>query len=58
LELYDLLADIGETRNVAVEHPEVVALLEDLADGMRLQLGDSLRGLEGTAVRPAGQSSQ
>ncbi|MCC6695441.1 MAG: arylsulfatase [Candidatus Hydrogenedentes bacterium] len=29
LELYDLLSDIGEARNVSAEHPEVVARFQD-----------------------------
>jgi arylsulfatase A-like enzyme len=28
LELYDLKSDIGEQRNVAAEHPDVVAKME------------------------------
>lgn len=31
LELYDLKADVGETRDVAAEHPDVVARLDALA---------------------------
>jgi arylsulfatase len=30
MELYDLVADVGETKNVAGEHPEVVAKLEEI----------------------------
>jgi len=29
LELYDLAADPGETREIAARHPEVVARVED-----------------------------
>src|SRR5690606_27084342 len=32
LALYNLESDIGETKNVAAEHPEVVARLQKLAD--------------------------
>ena len=32
LELYDLDEDIGETRNVATEHPEIVHKIEDIMD--------------------------
>ena len=42
LELYDLVADVGETRDVADEHPRVVARLQALADAMRADLGDDL----------------
>ena len=40
LELYDLDADIGETADVAAEHPDVVARLTALADEARAELGD------------------
>jgi arylsulfatase A len=55
LELYDLETDIGERTNVADEHPDIVALLTRLADGMRTQLGDRLNQVPGTAIRPAGR---
>jgi arylsulfatase len=38
--LYDLDSDIRETRNVAAEHPEVLAQLRQLAHGARMELGD------------------
>ena len=53
LELYDLDSDVGETRNLASERPEVVARLQGLADAMRASLGDRLRRRAGTEVRPA-----
>ena len=55
IELYDLENDESETKNVADEHPEVVEKIKELADGMRLRLGDSLRDLEGNETREAGQ---
>jgi arylsulfatase A-like enzyme len=42
LELYDLVNDIGETRDVASDHPEVVKRLQELADEIRRDLGDNL----------------
>jgi len=47
--LYDLDADIGETTDVAVAHPEVVADLKALAVAMQQDLGP-----KGPARRPAG----
>jgi hypothetical protein len=32
VQLYDLAADIGETRNVQAEHPEIVARLTGLLE--------------------------
>lgn len=53
LSLFDLEADIGETTNVASEHPDVVRRLSRLADAMRKELGDKEQ--KGAGVRPAGQ---
>ncbi len=38
--LVDLEADLGETTNVAAQHPDVVKQLLDLAESMREDLGD------------------
>jgi len=38
-ELYDLVADIGETKNVAEAHPEIVARLSRLIDGFLQESG-------------------
>ncbi|MGB5428179.1 hypothetical protein [Eudoraea sp.] len=54
IELYDLSMDLGETSNVAVENPEVVEKIKQLADTMRKKLGDSLKEMNGTENRPAG----
>ncbi len=40
LELYNLDTDIGEQRNVAKQHPEVIDRLRALADAARKELGD------------------
>jgi arylsulfatase A-like enzyme len=55
LALYNLESDIGETRNVAAENPEVVARLRQHAERIRADLGDSRTRQEGNGVRPAGQ---
>ena len=54
LALYDLEKDVGETTNVADQHPEVVKRLQALADKMRTELGDSATKQEGKGVRPPG----
>lgn len=52
-ELYDLDADIAESRNVAASNPDVLARLLALADTARRDLGDSLTKQKGSGVRPA-----
>ena len=55
IELYDLQNDVGETTNIATEHPEIVARLMKHAETARAALGDTLTGSEGSEVRPAGK---
>ncbi len=55
LELFDLENDIGESRNVAAEYPDVVARLTALADRQRSLLGDRLSGFEGSDTRKPGR---
>jgi arylsulfatase A len=54
LELYDLQADPGESKDEAGQYPEVVKQLSALADSKRQQLGDSLTEVKGTENRPHG----
>jgi arylsulfatase A-like enzyme len=56
--LYDLKNDLGETKNVAAEHPEIVARLEKEAEKARAALGDKLTGRKGSEVRPAGKAKE
>ncbi len=55
LELYDLQNDIGETTDVAAQHPEIVARLEKHAELARAALGDTLTKRQGSEIRPHGQ---
>lgn len=55
LSLYDLSRDPGETVNVAAERPDVVKRMLRMIDIGRRELGDSLTGVKGTSVRPAGK---
>lgn len=50
--LFDLQTDIGETKNLAMQHPEIVARLMKLADSAKLDLGDGK--VNGKNQRPAG----
>jgi arylsulfatase len=54
-ELYDLQADVGETRNVSAAHPDVVEQLQALAGLARKDLGDSLTRRVGSGTRPPGR---
>jgi arylsulfatase A-like enzyme len=54
-ELYDLVADIGETTDVASAHPEIVERLLAVAEKARDDLGDSLTGRKGRGQRPPGR---
>jgi arylsulfatase A len=47
--------DIGEQHNVADEHPDVVKRLEQLAEDMRQDLGDSARKMDGAGRRAPGR---
>ena len=50
-ELYDLQNDIGETKNVIADHPDIVKQLETFAEKMRDDLGDALINRQGNGVR-------
>jgi arylsulfatase A-like enzyme len=55
LSLFHLDDDVGEARNVASAHPEVVARLQALAETARADLGDSAQKRKGTGVREVGR---
>jgi arylsulfatase A len=47
LSLFDLESDIGETRDVKEQHPEVLARMQQLAEAMRKDLGDGKKAAPG-----------
>jgi arylsulfatase A len=51
LSLFNLREDIGETKNVADQHPDVVRRIEALADRARGELGDSTTKQTGSGFR-------
>ncbi|MEO6243944.1 MAG: arylsulfatase, partial [Opitutaceae bacterium] len=53
--LYDLRADIGESRDLAATHPEEVRRLLALAETFREDLGDSLTKRTGKGTREPGR---
>ncbi len=55
LALYDLHDDVGETTDVAADHPEVVARLQAAAQRLREDLGDTLTKTPARGARPAGR---
>lgn len=55
LELFNLRLDEGESKNVADQHPEVVAQLRRLAEKARTDLGDNLTRRRATNIRPSGK---
>jgi arylsulfatase len=55
LELYNLDADIGEAKNIADKHPDVVRRLQAFGDQIRIELGDTLTGKKGSGNRAPGK---
>jgi arylsulfatase A-like enzyme len=58
LALYDLVEDIGESKNVANEHGDIVRMLSSLADEARKDLGDQLTKQTGKGVREPGRAKE
>jgi len=56
IQLYDLENDIGEKKDVSAQNQDAVKRLQQLADIMRKDLGDSITNITGKNVRPAGSS--
>ena len=54
-QLFDLRADIGETKDVAAQHPEEVKRLLAFAEKCREDLGDSLTERKGKGTREPGR---
>ena len=55
LELYNLDDDLGETKNVADEHPDVVQRLQAYAEQARADMGDALTKRVGKNQREPGR---
>ena len=53
-ELYDLDTDLGETKNLAAVHPDIVERLMTHVEAARADLGDALTKRPGKNRRPAG----
>ena len=51
LSLFDLDADISESKNVADQNPDIVKKLQILGDKIREELGDSLTNKKGSNLR-------
>lgn len=56
IELYDVVNDESESKNVVEENPEVVQKIKLLANDIRYRLGDSLLEIEGAETREAGKN--
>lgn len=56
-ELYHLTNDIGESKDVSAENPEILAKLQGWADQARAELGDSLTKRKGSGNREPGMAA-
>ena len=57
-QLFDLQQDLGETTDMAAEHPDIVVRLQKLAEQARDDLGDSLTMRTGRGVREPGRLAE
>lgn len=55
LALYNLHTDVGEIKNVAADHPQIVQNLQRLAEQARNDLGDAHQKRPGKNRRPSGR---
>jgi arylsulfatase len=55
-ELYDLVGDVGETKNLAATKPDELKRMLAIAEEYRKDLGDSLTNAPGPGRRSAGQA--
>ncbi len=53
--LFNLRTDISESKNVAADHPDIVARLKQLAETARADLGDTMTKRVGTGTRAVGR---
>ncbi len=56
LSLYNLKDDIGESNNLADQHPEVVERMMEIVELARAELGDTITKRQGSGVRPHGKN--
>jgi len=54
-ELYDLLNDVSETKDVSADNPEVVKMLEAETEKARAELGDAITKRQGSGTRAPGR---
>jgi len=57
MELYNLIDDPEEQKNIISDHPDIVDQLSQMADIQRKRLGDALTGVEGTNNRTVGEAN-
>jgi arylsulfatase A-like enzyme len=55
LALFDLKNDVGESKDVAQENPQIVKHLQRLGEEARADLGDKLTQRQGSGIRAAGR---
>jgi arylsulfatase A len=56
LALFNLKEDSAELNDLSLEYPEQVVRLQEIAEQARLELGDSVTGVEGREIRKVGQA--
>lgn len=56
IELYDLEADLSQTKNLAAAHPQIVEQLQRIVETAREDLGDDASKRKGKNRRPPGEA--